>query len=136
MSRRAVRTRGGWLSFVLSLTASSLLTTFFLASLCMCSDERVLVQPFVDGCGLAGQPDVQLTAHVEAPDDACLGPCVDVRVLTAGAPDGERQPVPAPGLVAAPAGLDNDAIRLSLLPARSRNDGLTARHLGYTILRC
>jgi len=136
MSRRAVRTRGGWLDLVLSFTASSLLATLSLASLCMCSNERVRVQPFLDGCGLAGRQSVELTAHEAPPGDACLGPCVDVRVLAAESPDRERQPVPAPGLVLARAGLASDAIRLSPLRARPRNDGLTARHLGYTILRC
>lgn len=135
MSRRAVRKRGRWLDVVPSAAATSLLATLSLASLCLCGDDGIRVQSFLDGCELAGQQHAEFAVHVEGSDDTCLGPCVDVRILAAGAPGDERPPVPAPGLAAAPDGLVSDSTQLSLLEARPRAGRLTAEHLDYTILR-
>lgn len=136
MPRRAAHTRGGWFGVVPSAAAASLLTTLSFASLCLCSDEPVLVQPFLDGCGLAAQRHVEFAASVEAAGDECLGPCVDVRMLAAGAPGDERPSIPAPARVAAPDWSASDRSNLLPLPAPPRESAGTAGHLVYTILRC
>lgn len=135
--RRAAHIRGGWFGVVPGAAAASLLATLSFASLCLCSDEHILLQPFAEGCGLAAQRHVEFAPSVEgAGGDACLGPCVDVRVLAAGAPGDERAPVAAPGLVAASPWPVSDRPHLSPLRASFRESRPTAGHLDYTILRC
>jgi len=131
-----MRARGGWICVVPGVAIGSLLAMLSFASLCLCSDERMIVQPFLEGCGLAAQERVELVANVEAAGDACLGPCVDVRMLAAGAPGDDRPPVAAAALVAAPHWPASDRSHLASLRARPRDRRRAAEHLDYTILRC
>jgi hypothetical protein len=134
--RRSVHARGGWFGVVPGAAAASLLATLSFASLCLCSDEPSVVRASLDGCGASAQRHVDLAASVEAAGDACLGPCLDVRMLAAGVPGDERQPVSAPGLVAATDWMASGRSRHSPLPARPRENSRTPGHLDYTILRC
>lgn len=136
MRMRAPRTRGGWLGVVPGAAAASLLAILSFTSLCLCSDDSIIAQPFADGCGLAAQRRAELTADGAPTDDPCLGPCVDVRVPTAGASGDDRSPTTAPGLAPAPSWPTRNTSHLSLLRSRPRDSRRTTEHLGYTILRC
>lgn len=119
-----------------SVAAVSLLATLSFTSLCLCGDEGFIVQPYLDGCGVAAPQPAELAAGVEAAGDACLGPCVDVRVLAAGAPGDDRPPVVAAAVLAASHWPASDRSLLSPLRLRPRDSRRAAEHLAYTILRC
>ncbi len=123
-------------SVVSSVAAASLLATLCFASLCLCSDEPMPGRSFLEDCGPAAQGHVEVAPLVEASGDACLGPCVDVRTLAAGALGDYRPPAAAAMLVAAPHGSVGDRPQPVPLRARTRDNRPSAEHLDYTILRC
>lgn len=136
MLKRSAHARGSWLRVVPSVAAASLLATLSFASLCLCSDEPVLVRPSLEGCGLAAQRYVEVAASADSSGDACLGPCVDVRILVAGAQGDDRPPVAAPATLAAPHWAASDRSLSSPFWLRPRDGRRAAEHLDYTILRC
>jgi len=134
--RRSTHTRAGWLGVVPSVAAAFLLATLSFASLCLCSDEGVVAQSYLDGCGGADRQQVELAAGVDTTGDVCLDRCLDVRLLAAGTPGDDRPQVAADAIVATRHGPASDRSHLSLLQARPRGSRHAARHLDYTILRC
>ena len=136
--RGSAHTRRGWFGVVPCAAAVCLLAMLSSTSLCRCGEEGIIVQPYLDGCAAAAQRYVEIAADadVEAVGDACLGPCVDVRMLAVGAPGDDRTSVAAPALLAAPHRPTRDRFRLSPLRDRPGDSRRAAEHLEYTILRC
>lgn len=125
--------RGGWFGVVTRAAAVSQLTTLSFVTLCLCADDPASVQRLLEGCGPAAQ--LERAVGAELAGEACLGPCVDVRMLAAGPPGDDRPPVVA-ALVESPQGPTREGAHLSPLRARSPDRRPTAGHLDFTILRC
>ena len=136
--RNSACVRRRWLGTIPGVAAASVVVMLSWASLCLCSEGRVLVQPFFGGCGLVAWEHLEAAQVVPLDEegDECLGPCVDVRTLRASAPGKDGASVPAAVLVSMPWRPASDGIRgpsLLLGPPAGR---LPSGRLSYTILRC